>query len=261
MDKALSGRTRRRLRLRLAKCLVEQEECAAKRLAQDDTQSMSPVCEYCPSPNEGGRSVAESDSEFNVMDSECSDHEQQRGFCSENSDEVCCNTSDENDSPVEVSGEESIETSFIDSASLSSSVEDTEETSLLPNDGIPLFPGSHIPSTHFSISLMSFVQRHNLTYACENDLLHLLSIILPSPSNIPSSASSFRSHFVNLSDVVTQRFCGSCSSLLDPHSSCTTPSCVASQAQQSVFWRIPLGVQLVERFQGIHIFLMELSPP
>ena len=63
--------------------------------------------------------------------------------------------------------------SFLDSESVSSCTLDItmgDKTSLSEVDGgLPLFPGSRIPSAHFNIVFMSLVQRHNLTYACETD--------------------------------------------------------------------------------------------
>ena len=114
-----------------------------------------------------------------------------------------------------------------------------------------LFPGSRIPSTHFDTVFMCFVQRHNLTYACQGDLLRLFSMVLPSPNTVPSSSFTFTRQFTDFKkEVLIQRFCGCCLSELNHGSSCGRQQCRTSQERQAVFIRIPLGIQLRDRFQG-----------
>ena len=122
----------------------------------------------------------------------------------------------------------------------------------LGNQGDPLFPGSIVSSAHFNIAFMSLVQRHNLTYSCETDLLQLLSMVLPSPNKVPSSSSNIIGRFANLkNDGIIQHFCGVCSTPLDSGLLCTRPHCTSSQSRPSVFIRIPVAAQLMERFQGL----------
>ena len=126
-------------------------------------------------------------------------------------------------------------------------VDSRHETSL----DVPLFLGSKIPSPHFNIALISFVQRHNLSYACETDLLHLLAMVLPSPNEVLPLSFLFTSQFANLkSDSVIQHFCDVCSQPIDPGLLHTRPLCCSSQGGQSVFIRIPVAAQLIECFQG-----------
>ena len=51
--------------------------------------------------------------------------------------------------------------------------------------GVPLYPESSIRDDSFNAVFLSLVQRHNLTYACQSDLLKLFTILLPLPSRIP----------------------------------------------------------------------------
>ena len=82
-----------------------------------------------------------------------------------------------------------------------------------PHVSTPLFPESHISAVDFNIALMSVVQRHNLTYSSQTDILKLMSMVLPTPNAVPSSSNMLRSKFTNLtSETVVQHFCGSCSS-------------------------------------------------
>ena len=52
----------------------------------------------------------------------------------------------------------------------------------------PLYPGSCITDHSFNTVFMSIVQRHNLTYASQSDLLKFFSLTLPSPSKVPPSS-------------------------------------------------------------------------
>lgn len=278
MEKTLSARSRRRLRLRLAKCLAEQDECNRKRHACEASQmtksddrggneSVSCVgrsdgnLESCPEQagvsgenpgtiDDDSPQDVESDGDLE-SDGECADslddEQPSSESCSDKSDDDY-DLTDSHTMNSELSHEESL--SFSESASSSTHINKTSLPEV--DDGIPLFPGSRIPSAHFDVVLMSLVQRHNLTYACETDLLQLFSMVLPSPNRVPSSASTFTSKFANFrSDVLIQHFCGCCLTLLDSELSCTRPQCTASKEQHSVFIRIPLASQLIDRFQGI----------
>lgn len=116
---------------------------------------------------------------------------------------------------------------------------------------IPLFPQSRVTTGDFNLAFMSLIQRHNLTYASQTDILRLLSIVLPSPSNIPSSARMLTNKFVGYkSDTVIRHFCGCCTCPLDSGSSCTKQRCIQAQQQHAVFVQVPLSMQLKERFEG-----------
>ena len=91
---------------------------------------------------------------------------------------------------------------------------------------ISLFPQSRVTTGDFNLALMSLIQRHNLTYASQTDILRLLSIVLPSPSNIPSSARMLINKFASYkSDTVVRHFCGCCTCPLDSGSSCAKQRC------------------------------------
>ena len=90
--------------------------------------------------------------------------------------------------------------------------------------GVPLYPDSCITEDGFNTVFLSLVQRHNLTYASQSDVLKLFSILLPSPSKVPSSHVLI-SKFVNFEeDTIVQHFCGSCAQLLSlaPHVTSST---------------------------------------
>ena len=116
----------------------------------------------------------------------------------------------------------------------------------------PLFPQANVTTDGFEVAFMSLVQRHNLTYACQSDLLTLFSIVLPSPSMVPSSSHMLISKFINYGkDTVTKRYCGSCLSVLQPGTPCATSQCSNQGGMPgAVFVRVSLAMQLKERFDG-----------
>ena len=78
-----------------------------------------------------------------------------------------------------------------------------------------------------NVILMSIMKKHNLTYACQADILNLLSIFCPS-SAIPSSVYALNRYFVDLKkDVVMHYCCGACKALV---SNSVTPNCCGTHA-------------------------------
>ena len=128
-----------------------------------------------------------------------------------------------------------------------------ESESLLPQlSTFPLFPESRVTSHEFSVAFLSLSQRHNLTYASQTDILKPLSILLPTPSGVPSSSHTMTSIFTKYQEeTVTQHFCACCTAPLLPRSTCLKPGCTLEQ--HAVFVHIPLDMQLKERFEGIYI--------
>lgn len=119
------------------------------------------------------------------------------------------------------------------------------------DDDIPLFHEPGIKNNDFNTAFMSLVQRHNLTYSSQSDILKLLSIVLPSPNNVLSSAHVLTNKFVSYKeDTVIHHFCGNCTSPLQPGTSCERQQCIGAQGPHGIFVRIPLSLQLRERFEG-----------
>lgn len=119
------------------------------------------------------------------------------------------------------------------------------------DSSVPLYPESSITDVDFNTVFLSFAQRHNLTYSSQSDLLKLLSLLLPSPSRIPSSSSVLIGKYVNLKeDAIIQHYCGVCSNPIDCGSSCGQQQCAKAQLPRAVFIRVPLSMQLKERFEG-----------
>ena len=288
MDKPQSQRSRRRLRLRVATRLAEDNECAPKRLLTHSSveKVTDPVTSggsqgqienqlSVSSESEGGDLVENAtvssddlfltgeetqepqDTESDVPSGEEYDDfdeksaEESNGVCS--SEESCGMDS-------QLSDNDSV--SFLDSGSISSdnlavSASSEQEITCMPLDvGPSLFPDSRISASHFNVAFMSIGQRHKLTYSCQTDILQFLTMILPSPSNVPPSSLALTRKFANLKDdVIIQHFCGCCMVLLEPGSSCSRMPCSQMKEHNSVFVRIPLKNQITERFQGKCIFI------
>ena len=97
---------------------------------------------------------------------------------------------------------------------------------------------------------MSLVQRHNLTYNSQSDLLRLFSIVLPPPNMVPSSSHVLVGKFIKYErDATTSYYCGSCLSMMQ-NTTCVNSRCSNKGAQRAVFVRISLAMQLKERFEG-----------
>ena len=114
----------------------------------------------------------------------------------------------------------------------------------------PLYPGSCITDHSFNTVFMSIVQRHNLTYASQSDLLKFFSLTLPSPSKVPPVLNG---KFVNFKeDAIVQHFCGSCTRPISSGSSCEREQCIRAKLPRAMFVQVPLQMQLRERFEGIY---------
>ena len=114
-----------------------------------------------------------------------------------------------------------------------------------------IFAGSPVSEEEFSVTLMSVFQRHRLTYACQSDLLQLLSMFLPSPNGVPPSVHVLNKQYLDLNkDTITHRCCGKCMELLPITTKCTKPECITAKLPDVLLLEIPLQMQLMDRFKG-----------
>ena len=142
-----------------------------------------------------------------------------------------------------------VEDSSLSDASSFSSDSELDDTSTSSFDDsvhshIPLYFGSPVDANHFEVVLMSLIQKHNLTYSCQDDIIKMLSTILPSPAQIPSSSYVLRGKFVKLHEVCkVYYFCSRCFiSLSSLTRQCDSAGCVALP-QQSPSQYIHISVQ------------------
>ena len=86
-----------------------------------------------------------------------------------------------------------------------------EDEQINSQESNPLYPKAEVDAAEFQTLLMSLIQKHNLTYSCQDDLLKIFSAILPSPAVIPSSCYVLRHRYVNLQeDCSIFYFCSCC---------------------------------------------------
>lgn len=225
-EKKLSARSQRRLRLEIAQRSVTEQalNVATKQVCTSESES----CISGDSPASGSGSAAEG-GEFgsgSLSDDSLSEHsetESERGGNDGLDSDLDMPSNDELDSSA------SIDSLSLSGESLSvgsTTSSDTDEEPPNVSASSPLFTGSEICSNEFITTFMSFVQRHNLTYACQTDLLKLLSIVLPTPSTVPTSSYTLTSYFVNYrKETIFQQFCGCCSDVIPPSSSCQSRIC------------------------------------
>lgn len=117
----------------------------------------------------------------------------------------------------------------------------------------PLFSGSLVDANQFEVTLMSLIQKHNLTYSCQDGIIKMLSVILPSPSKIPSSSYILRGKFVNLHEqCMVYYLCSHCFIPLSSSTTrCNSAGCVTlPQQSPSQYIHISFSRQLKDRYQG-----------
>ena len=95
---------------------------------------------------------------------------------------------------------------------------------------------------------VSVFKKHHLTYVCQADILHLLSILCQSLA-VPSSVYTLNHYYVDFKkDTVMHYCCSSCRALVG---NSTVPNCCASPHIDSKFIEVPLSIQLADRFKGL----------
>ena len=115
----------------------------------------------------------------------------------------------------------------------------------------PLYAGSSISAHQFHVATASIALRHNLTYACQTDILRFISALLPSPNRVTTTAKSLTRKFLRYEQMtVVHRCCGVCMRLLPEGAQCLRTECVQQRVQDALFVEIPLDKQLQERFKG-----------
>lgn len=114
-----------------------------------------------------------------------------------------------------------------------------------------LFAGSNIRSNDFDVSFMALSERHHLTYACQEDILKLMSYTIPHPNRVPSSAYALRTKFIRFKkETSVYHFCGDCLHPLTVGSTCSNTDCSQRVQHPAIFIQVPLASQLQERFKG-----------
>lgn len=94
-----------------------------------------------------------------------------------------------------------------------------------PNDrSMPLHPGSDVTLAQFIVLVLAFSLRHSLSSTAIEDLLKLLSIILPANSMLPHSLHIFKKLLKHSSDTIKLYFfCQGCGAHLPKeHKNCTS---------------------------------------
>ena len=265
-DRQLSRRSERRLRMKIARQMVEESLPAKCR------------CEVGDSVTASGAASSESGSENREMCGESlpadiepllgQDDQYSTVFSDvEFSDDIpdvdppnvesCDLVLDEEDQISSLSENSDV---WSDDAFSDASLDDHSdaEVALVPSvvpRTLPLedalFPCSPISTHEFDVGFMMLCQRHNSTYACQNDLLKLLSITYPVPNQIRPSSHMLLKQFVNFKEECSlQYFCGNCLSPILQGSPCVNPSCSVKSEPNAVFIHVPLVQQLMERMKG-----------
>ena len=111
--------------------------------------------------------------------------------------------------------------------------------------------GSDITTHQFDVSLSLVAQRHKLTYACQTDIVRLISVILPPPNSVRSTARSLVRKFVQYHEQTRlHRCCGVSMRRLAAGERCSQSECLTENVPDAKFVEVPLDKQLQERFKG-----------
>ena len=258
-ERRLSKRSQRRLRLRVAQRLAGSTHAVPTkkpRIEPATSTDSEEAGDDGERDEEAGRQL-EVTADSSSGDSESYGNEEEGdGTGDDNPSESFAGqehegVSDESELSEHVTEDDSSEDSSEDSSDGMVSVSEARSVTIgTESQGTPLYQGSAISSGDFNTAFLSLVQRHNLTYSSQGDILKLLSIVIPSPSSVPSSAYMLYKKFTNYKDdTVLQHICDNCASPLEPGLSCKQQGC--ADASHGVFVRIPLSMQLKERFDGM----------
>ena len=250
-ERVLSARTRRRLKQKVSEHLLCQPNQQDSRDAATSSAS-----EHLDDGNY-------STHDYSTLNqaSTIEDHLDESSFDHMNSAEDSTSSDSDTSSISNSSSLSSLTDSESDSTGVSTTASSDEEPFCELPPQLPLFPQAKLTCHSFNVSLMSLVQRHNLTYACQADILQLCSVILPTPNTVPSSALTLRRQFMNFGEAtITHHFCGSCIEQLQHSSRCDKQDCISSMVPSSTFIEIPLDKQLIDKFRGKAIILYLWHP-
>ena len=143
----------------------------------------------------------------------------------------------------------------------SSSSEDDEEfpSQEYPNDPShysfegeePVFTGSMVSTYECNLNLLQFALKHGLTSAAMDELLKMLSKLLPKSSKIPRNYRSLKQFFARACGetiVLSQEYCDVCYKLIKVPNVKKTKCCKSGTRR---FVTVPLKQQLQRIFQGL----------
>ena len=148
--------------------------------------------------------------------------------CSTQSDSICSNTEQEmvsdNEDRLNTRSEEERGNDSDSSCISSCSDPDSVEQPLQSTSSQQVSTDSEVENI-FDILFMSVAQRHNMTYACQGDVLKLMSMLVPNTSMVPAFAVGLRNKYVCYSkEVAVHLFCGHCLGCLFSEKNVQKPS-------------------------------------
>ena len=117
---------------------------------------------------------------------------------------------------------------------------------------VPFFEGSQVAEQEAIVALLSLAGRHRLTYTCIEDMLQLVSSLLPMPNGFNISLHRMLGRFVDFTtETIVRKFYGNCSTpLLEGAIKCMKSKCLAIRQHDAVFIEIPLQKQIAEKTRG-----------
>lgn len=114
-----------------------------------------------------------------------------------------------------------------------------------------LYAGATITVRQFHVTIASMALRHNLTYACQSDLLRFMTTILLAPNSVTTASRSLTRKFVRYEQQsLIHRCCGTCMYPIPDGERCSRSQCVDQGVPDALFVEVPLDKQLQERFKG-----------
>ena len=267
MAKRLSKRTERRILLNLAKhslSLHDTDVNDAKRPRLLTEHSSTSHHDYrfdleqtCVSPDYAAEVNSDSDDDFDNTSAASSEGQLERSNNEQDSSGLSltdvCNSQSSSDASeldgtfvLDLGNESDVSSvdSFSSESAQSSSSENDAFLLVAPSafrksnerSPVPLYAGATVTAHQFDVAVASMALRHNLSYACQTDLLRLMATILPGPNCVPSRSHALTRKFICYEQQSLIHWCcGSCMCLLPDGEKCRTPHCVDQSIPDALF--------------------------
>lgn len=125
----------------------------------------------------------------------------------------------------------------------------------------PLYEGSEFSEMKTCIMIMLFVTKHSLSKEGFEELLKLISILLPKKNRLPNSSYHLKEKLktcMNYEEPRIHYFCENCQQLLPDKQHCQNNVCITKSAKKMEFYDLKMEEQLKKLLQGTYTTLIML---
>lgn len=109
----------------------------------------------------------------------------------------------------------------------------------------PLYPGANISICGAYCAIMHLQSKLHLPFSTVREILHLLKLLCPSNSKLPSSVYILKKFFSKYqSHQIKTEYCSNCHDRLQPGKSCSNSHCACATHDPDVFIEMDMKIQL-----------------